>query len=222
MTTRPVYIACPEKGVYSLPVEFKWCSGLTMSDKQNNAESLRSAAEAQIGQRVMEISTRGRDEYGQALSAMNMNLILITGGQPCNVNLEAYYQASKVFEHGGPHRDLIARSAFEAKADPRLKESGALKGFQAVGRFFPAEEVGDRFYNWIYAISLMRAPRALIDVVGNCNAFTDIAFNPGKGVATQAKACAICNRLIAMGKLDETVKDYDAFVSLLETIIAKD
>lgn len=219
MAIRPVFIACPEKGAYSVPVEFKWHGGQTMEDKQINAENLRSAAETQIGQRVLEVSTRGRDDHGRALSAMNMSIVLINAGQPFTVNLEAFYQASKVFERGGPHRDLLMRSAFEAKIDPRLKESGTLKGFKAIGRFFPAEEVGDTYYNWLYAMSLMRSPRALIDVVAGWNAFTDIAFNPEKGLASQAKACAICNRLIAMDKLDETIKDYDVFALLLETAV---
>ena len=40
--------------------------------------------------------------------------------------LECVFQGSKVFENGGPYRDLVLNSPYKAKKAKRLKESGKL------------------------------------------------------------------------------------------------
>ena len=47
--------------------------------------------------------------------------------------MEAAFQGSKVFEQGGPYRDMYGLSGREIKRDERLKGSGELTKFNFLG-----------------------------------------------------------------------------------------
>lgn len=130
-------------------------------------------------------------------------------------SLECAYQASKVFELGGPYVDLLDAPSIDAKRDPRLTRSGRLVGF----RFFGVDwelEPKTAFYDWLYINALHKQP-ALAEEVISYRAFTDIAFNPEKSVNCQAYAAALYASLRGRGLLTaDVLKDKCAFLSIVD------
>ena len=92
--------------------------GWRLSQKKKNVARLHEA----LGGECLEVSTKSDVVIGTKLSAFNLKLDGHT--------LENIFQSSKVFENGGPYRDLLNVSPKEAKRDQRLKSSGNLKGFE--------------------------------------------------------------------------------------------
>ena len=91
-----------------------------------------------------------------------------------NFSVESAYQASKVFEKGGPYLDLLNLSSTEAKTDLRLKNSGLLTGFRFEGDNFPVTSAPN-FYDYLYIRSLLTfTDRYLLKTY---DGFTDIAFS---------------------------------------------
>ena len=98
--------------------DFEWAGGFAVSQKKKNVARLHEA----LGGECLEVSTKSDVVIGTKLSAFNLKLDGHT--------LENIFQSSKVFENGGPYRDLLNVSPKEAKRDQRLKSSGNLKGFE--------------------------------------------------------------------------------------------
>jgi type I restriction enzyme M protein len=72
---------------------------------------------------------------------------LITTKTEKKYSVESAFQASKVFEFGGPYKDILDKTSREAKKDPRLKNSGKLKFFNFGNRKFELVPT-TYFYNW--------------------------------------------------------------------------
>lgn len=170
---------------------FEWFSGFAVSQKQKSIDSLHNAILKIDGSaNPLEISTKSKNPLGFKLSAFNLKLDGYT--------LENIFQSSKVFAGGEAYRDLLEVSPKDAKKDPRLKNSGALKSFDYNGEVFPLFPK-TVFYDYIYIKSVKQSlTTEEINNIKEYNYFTDIEFNPNKSINTQAKSVAIIRLMLDM------------------------
>lgn len=199
MAKRLVYVPNLHGNVLVAPfeIEFTWAPGLATSQKQKNIRALHEAAGKRNLPKVLEISTKSENATGVALSAFNLQLVLHSGVKG---SVESIFQASKVFEHGGPYLDLLSKGSRAAKTDERLKSSGQLIGFQLEGDDWPLQPT-TVFYDWLYLKALVQNPE-LANELSNFDGFTDIEFNPQRSLNCQAASAAL---YVALLKRDEPV-----------------
>lgn len=117
-------------------------------------------------------STKGNIDKKKAISAMHRKLEKIDGKRvthldinirnpnalakklaPYQISLRDYkvesiYQASKIFDHGGPYNDLEKVSVADALNDPRIKDSGNVVDFFYNGEYW--ERNSEYFYDFLY------------------------------------------------------------------------
>ncbi|HDR9473301.1 DarT1-associated NADAR antitoxin family protein [Burkholderia multivorans] len=196
-------------------VEFQWFPGMAKSQAQKSIDSLHEQARKQLHvDRVLEISSKSRDDDGVRLSAFN--LMIKTVRYEREFSLECAYQASKVFQRGGPFKDLLKVKSIDAKRDPRLNQHGRLIKFQFFGTDWPLEP-RTAFYDWLYINALHKKPE-LAEVVLAYRAFSDIAFNPERSINCQAYAAALYVSLHARGLLtDRVLRDREEYLSVINT-----
>ena len=191
-----------------IEVEFKYYSGFAISQKQKSINSLHESIKSiDNALRVLEVSTKSTSMLGVSLSAFNLKFFDINTGN--NYPLENIFQSSKVFERGGPYRDLLYVHPREAKRDERLKLSGRLIHFDHCGVIWDIEPK-TMFYDWIYISSLYRN-KDLSEKILEYNAFTDIEFNHENSINCQARAAAIFVSLEKNGMLDSVLKNQNEF-----------
>jgi len=177
-----IYFGIRNNHVITKTAIFEWFSGFAVSQKQKSIASFHKSIES-AGFRPLEVSTKSTVNLGQKLSAFNLTL---------NGNcLECIFQSSKVFQNGGPYEDILNMSPKDAKRDPRLKESGALRCFrynEEDWELLPKT----LFYDYIYyqAVRATLSEEELQELT-EYNAFTDIEFNSAKSINTQARAIAL-------------------------------
>ncbi|WP_212745072.1 hypothetical protein [Hydrogenophaga sp. 2FB] len=169
-------------------ISFSWSAGMSVKQAQKSIDSLHEAAKQRMKvDKVLEISSKSKDPKGVRLSAFN--LMIKTRKYSQTFSVECAYQSAKVFERGGPYKDLREKTSREAKLDPRLKTSGDLVKFQ----LFDAEwglEPKTAFYDWLYINALHNEPE-LAEYVLQHRAFSDIAFNPERSLNCQAYSAAL-------------------------------
>lgn len=190
MAERPVFVPSltGPSLVWRHDVDFLWHAGMSVKQAQKSIDSLHEAAKARLHvDKVLEISTRSKDALGVKLSAFN--LMIKTKKYDQEFSVECAYQSSKVFEHGGPYKDIRSMTSREAKGDPRLKESGRLIGFQLFNVDWPLEPKS-AFYDWLY-VNALHLHRDLAEHVLLYRGFTDIAFNPQRSLNCQAYSAAL-------------------------------
>lgn len=213
MATRPVFVPqiAARTFVREVPVEFTWVPGMAVSQKQKSIESLHQAAQRQLGvTSVLEISSKSQEPLGVQLSAFNLRLNLKDGRRAA---VEVAYQASKVFEHGGPFLELMSGTSRDAKGDERLRSSGRLLEFRFEGEGWPLEPP-TAFYDWLYLKALEANP-TLATQLASHGAFTDIEFNPEKSINCQARSAALYVALGQAGRLEEALGSPESFRQLL-------
>ena len=171
---------------------------------------MHAAAAGHGYERVLEISTKSDDYIGRALSAFNLSVKLSGTGEMATV--EGLFQGSKVFESGGPYRDLYRAPGREAKRDPRIRNSGRLIGFDLNGTEWPLEPK-TAFYDWLYVASLIRNPELGLSLL-EFDGFTDVEFNPARSINCQAHSAALFVALHRDGRLPETPPTKDTFLAL--------
>jgi len=119
MAERPVFIPAP-KGpnlVRKYLVVFHWHAGMSVKQAQKSIDSLHDAAKKELHvDDVLEISSKSKDPLGVKLSAFNLMIHTMKYKQAFSV--ECAYQSAKVFEHGGPYKDILYMTSREAKGDP--------------------------------------------------------------------------------------------------------
>lgn len=212
MAKRPVFIAIDTPPYFSdVKTDFVYAPGFSVVQKQKCIESLHERfLESHPNERILEVSSKSKEELGVNLSAFNL-MVETKNGKKYSV--EVAFQASKVFEHGGPYKDLIAKSSREAKKDPRLKSSGRLLYFYCGKRRFELSPT-TFFYNWLYVNTLHLHPELSSKVI--CyDAFTDIEFNPDRSINCQARSAALYVSLHRKGLLDIALKDRDSFLKVV-------
>lgn len=211
MAERPVFIPVTEGPalVRTKYIQFQWFPGMAVSQKQKSVDSLHAAARKSpdIG-KVLEVSSKSREELGVALSAFNLTFTTVKHNRTFSV--ECAYQGSKVFERGGPYVDMLGITSREAKKDERLRSSGRLIGF----RFFGTDwglEPQTAFYDWLYINALKKQPRVTEQLL-EYSAFTDIEFNPERSINCQAYSVALYISLHKRGLLEEATSSKEAFL----------
>ncbi len=215
MAERPVYIP-KETGLPFVIIKnimFDWFAGFSVSQKQKSIKSLHSSIEQNLGiSKTLEISSKSVESLGNALSSFNLKIRTVKKQRIFSV--ECAYQASKVFEFGGPYLDILDKTSREAKTDPRLKSSGKLIGF----RFYNVDwelEPKTAFYDWLY-LNALKKNFELTELMAYYSAFTDIEFNPMKSISCQARSAALYISLEKRSLLNEALSSKDNFLYILK------
>jgi hypothetical protein len=215
MATRPIFTPSLSGPflVSTELIEFHWFPGMAKSQAQKSIDSLHQKATERLHvDSVLEISSKSKDEDGVKLSAFN--LMIKTPRR--EYSLECAYQASKVFERGGPFKDLLDVKSIDAKRDPRLTQFGRLIKFQWYGKDWPLQP-RTAFYDWLYINALHRQPE-LAQIVLTYRAFSDIAFNPERSINCQAYAAALYVSLYERRLLtDQVLKNQDEYLRVIDT-----
>ena len=212
MAQRPVYVP-GKNGCFATTFtpEFTWNGGFAVSQKQKNIDALHAAFNRRFpDKKVLEISSKSRQELGIKLSAFNLKKYIPSLGK--TIPLECAFQGGKIFSDGGPYTDLYEATPRDAKRDPRLKSGGRLLSFYFEGKEMPLFPK-TAFYDWLYINALMENPE-LAEQVLEYDAFTDIEFNPEKSINCQAKATALFVAISDQGLLEQC-KDFETFAKLV-------
>ena len=216
MARRPVFIpepysAAPVRTAYT---DFTWHSGLALSQKRKSITALHDAAHTQLKLGpILEVSSKSAAPLGVALSAFNLT-IRVSGAKSA-LCVECAFQGSKVFELGGPYRDIFGKTARDAKRDPRLQSSGHLLRFHFMGRDWGLEPQS-AFYDWLY-INALSTRVDLIEQLTGYEAFTDIEFNPDRSINCQAYSVALFMSLQRSGMLARVTHDEDSFLDFVSS-----
>ncbi|ELO4019103.1 hypothetical protein QNE85_002258 [Vibrio fluvialis] len=210
MATRPIFIPKANViGVTEKMIEFQWHSGFATSQKQKSVEELHMVAKNNGLNSVLEASSKSLLELGVKLSAFN--LTIETKRNNNKFTVETAFQGSKVFEHGGPFKDLFGFDSLAAKKDLRLKQSGNLVSFEFFGMEFPLVP-RTYFYDWLYINALMQHSE-LTDQIMDFDGYSDIEFNPKKSINCQAHAIALFVSLVKNGVEAQEIKNPQEFLS---------
>lgn len=116
MAQRPIYIPMKDGPILvkTKMVEFQWVPGMSATQKQKSVDSLHQAAmELNDISSVLEVSSKSRLSIGIELSAFNLKFQTLKQNRTFCV--ECAFQGSKVFEKGGPFKDMFFMSARDAK-----------------------------------------------------------------------------------------------------------
>lgn len=212
MAKRPVFIPVATPPYFAdIETEFIFFPGFSISQKQKCINSLHEHyLYKHPSQKILEISRKSNDKLGVQLSAFNL---MIEPRSSAKFSVEAAFQSSKVFEYGGPYRDIRLKPSKEAKNDPRLKNSGDLKYFLYGNRRFELSPT-TFFYNWLYVNTLSLHSELSTQVI-KYDAFTDIEFNPERSINCQARSVALFVSLHRNGLLDIALKDKESFLSIV-------
>lgn len=217
MAVRPIFVPSPTGStlVRTHMIDFQWYPGMALSQAQKSVDSLHQEGRRALNvDRILEISSKSREALGVKLSAFNLMIRTVRYNR--EFSLECAYQASKVFERGGPFTDLLDRKSIEAKRDPRLNQFGRLIKF----RFFGSEwdlEPRTAFYDWLYLNALYKQPELAEEVI-TYRAFSDIAFNPERSINCQAYAAALYVSLHERGLLTPSLlKDKAAYLDVIKS-----
>lgn len=210
MATRPIFLPLKDAvvGAVDLFIEFDWHPGMAAAQRQKSIRSLHAAAGRAGLAPILEISSKSEIELGKALSAFNLSIT--TRRTKAIFTVETAFQGSKVFERGGPYRDLIGLDSRAAKKDLRLRESGNVVGFNFFGRAFPATP-RTFFYDWIY-INALKLNEGLASKIVAFNGFSDIEFNPEKSINCQARSAALYVSLVENGALLDALQSPEQFL----------
>lgn len=216
MASRPIFMPSTSGKllVKTHHINFEWFPGMAKSQAQKSIVSLHENAQRQIGvNKVLEISSKSLDALGVALSAFNLMIRTPKGDE---YSLECAYQSAKVFERGGPFRDLRQMRSVDAKRDSRLLQHGNLIKFSIYGMDWDLEP-RTAFYDWLYINALHKHPE-LAEQVLSYRAFSDIAFNPERSINCQAYAAALYVSLHERGLLSpDILKNKEAYLGVVRT-----
>lgn len=213
MASRPVFIVNQNKKdfVEEKNIIFEWFPGFSFTQKQKSVESLHYNIKSYNPElKVLEISSKSNEELGVLLSAFN--LIIETKNNK-KFSVETAFQASKVFQYGGPYLDLYEKTSKEAKKDPRIRNSGNLLYFQFFSRKWELEPK-TLFYDWLY-MNALSLNKDLSREILNYDGFTDIEFNPEKSINCQAKSAALYVALYKANLLNKALSSVDNYKEIM-------
>lgn len=216
MATRPIFFAdsAVDGLVTTVNVKFTWYAGMSIARRRMSSLSLQKAGrELYPKGRFLEVSRMSDNPLGTELSAFNLSYPegQRTFGRP----VECVFQSSKVFQRGGPFRDILDAEPGDAKRDERLQTSGRLIEFNLNGQIWSTTPLTS-FYDWIY-IRALNAHPTIADAVMAYDTFTDIAFNPAKSFSCQARTVALYVALRRREKLTEALASHEAFMGFSDT-----
>jgi len=201
MAQRPIYIPQFNNDflVKTEMVEFKYHSGFAVVQKQKSIGELHHSIQKTYGfDKVLEVSSKSKDDLGVALSAFN--LMITDKATKEKYSVECAFQSSKVFENGGAYIDLLQATSRQAKKDERLKNSGKLIRFEFHNTKWQLNPL-TAFYDWLY-VNALKQNTQYHDELMQYQAFTDIEFNPKKSINCQAYSIAMFVALAKRNLLD--------------------
>jgi len=216
MASRPLYFARSNGPllVETVLMDFTWHAGMAISQKQKSVKSLHDEAIAKgLCKCPLEVSSKSESTLGVGLSAFNLRATTQT--HKLTFTVETAYQSSKVFEFGGPYKELLSSSSREAKTDTRLKNSGALTCFRFFGEEWSLEPM-TAFYDWLYINALYKNPEAVSELP-MYDAFTDIEFNPEKSINCQAYSVALYKALDSRGLLHDALSTKKTYLEIISS-----
>ena len=216
MAKRPIFIPDYNKEslVTTLFVDFNWFPGLSITQKQKSIQSLHMSAQKKFHlNQILEVSSKSPNNLGVELSAFNLTIETVRLKKKFTV--ECAFQASKVFQNGGPYIDLLDKKSIEAKKDERIKTSGNLLRFSFYGQEWPIEPK-TAFYDWLYINALYQNDE-LTKQIESYDAFTDIEFNHEKSVNCQAYSIALFISLKRKNLLYFALKNKTNFISVISS-----
>ena len=191
-------------------VRFERHVGFASRQKKKSINDLHQVIRKKYGfKQVLELSSKSGNKLSFLLSPLSLRVADEHDGQQYSV--ENAFQASSVFEYGGPYTDLLDVPPRQAKKDERLMSSGELTGYNYFGMEWSTEPL-TAFYDWLYVNALKQNPQ-LHDEVMQYQAFTDITFNPKKSIHSAAYALAM---FVALNKREllDNIEDPAVFFNL--------
>lgn len=214
MATRPIFIVGEASNflVETKFLNFEWFPGFSVSQKQKSISAMHCAAKNKLQiEKILEISSKSLNSLGVELSAFNLKIT--TQKLQKSFSVECAFQASKVFENGGPFIDLLDKTSIEAKKDPRIKTSGKLLKFKFYNTAWSLEPK-TAFYDWLY-LNALHKNETLASSVLEYAAFTDIEFNHEKSINCQAYSAALYVSLYKKGLLDFSLASQENFLKTI-------
>ncbi|WP_085656448.1 hypothetical protein [Pseudomonas sp. B11(2017)] len=216
MAERPVFIPVLDVDclVRTTFISFDWFPGFSVAQKQRSISSLhKNISEKLKIDRILEISSKSASEEGVSASAFN--LMIQTKKYNKRFSVECAFQASKIFEGGGPFVDLLDRTSREAKKDERLKVSGRLKSFKFYQSIWPLEPK-TLFYDWLYINALSNNEKIARSIL-NYRCFTDIEFNHERSINCQAYSAALYVSLSERGLLEQALISPKKYIEIVSS-----
>lgn len=184
--------------------------GFATRQKKKTLNDLHRVIKKKYGfKNVLELSTKSGNKLSFPLSPYSLQ---ITNDNGQKSSVENAFQASKVFEQGGPYLDLLSEKPRQARKDDRLISSGELIGYDYFGMEWGVEPL-TTFYDWLYINALKQHPQLHEEVI-QYQAFTDISFNPKKSIHCAAYSLAM---FVALHKRDllQGVEDPGTFYDVV-------
>ena len=216
MAKRPVFIAKKnELGVQTEYIEFEWFSGMSIKQKQRSIHALHSEFYKKFSHyKVLEVSSKSEEKLGIELSAFNLKTKTV--GNNFEFSVETAFQSSKIFEHGGPYRDLLEKTSREAKMDNRLRTSGKLISFNFFGKNIPTKPM-TLFYDWLYINVLLKNDQYIHEIL-KYDSFTDIEFNFEKSINCQAYSAALFVSLVSNNISLERIREIEEYIKITNDV----
>ena len=208
MARRPVYYIDKNDNVQQRLIDFEWYPGFSITQKRKSIHSLHESISKTFNvskKIILEISTKSDNPIGRELSAFNLRV-------PYNnktYRVENCFQSSKVFQHGGPYRDLLEVDPLHIKKALKDRPTGNLVGFNYFDENWPLEPK-TLFYDWLYLQGIYYN-ELLREHIKKYVFFTDIEFNPKKSLNCQAKSAALYVSLHRKKILDISLKNKECY-----------
>jgi len=176
---------------------FEYEAGRDHVTQAKNSRSLIAAiSEIEPGARVIEVSTASSLPLGVRLSALNLLVDSVWGRH----SVEKVFQASKIFEFGGPFLEILDLPG-SPKSHPKLSTSGKLTGFVGPDGLQFVADGTSIFYDRLYVSALIQNS-VLLEEILNFDIFTDLRFTKrvkgfvsNQPINTQARSCAIAKSI---------------------------
>ena len=194
------------------PVTFTWIKG----SKRQNIRAVHDAVHTTDPDvSILEVSSASVQPEGEGVSSLRLLLHLDSVAQ--DVPISTVFEATKVFEHGGPFADLLTCEPPKVHKDTRLRTSGELLRYSLEGNEYPTEPYMDSFFEWLYCRALKQFPEKA-EPLSRYNAFSDIAAaaDSKKYYGDSSRAAAIYVGLAAAGKLS-CIDSYELFIAEVYT-----
>lgn len=209
MAKRLYFIAKPSfQGlIVEKTIHFEYYRGQNLNQKHKSIESMHHAIRAfESGGKILEVSTVSPDPLGKKLAGV---FLLGKNENGSEVPVMTIFESAKVFERGGPYRDLLEKDPSEVAKDERLINSGRLLGFHYQNESYSLSP-RNLFFDWIYMSALYKE-KALHEEIAQYDIVTDIEYSMNNMFASSARACAYFISLSHAGLLDESMKNIDSF-----------
>jgi|LFRM01.1.fsa_nt_gb hypothetical protein len=209
MAKRLYFIAKPSyQGlIVEKTINFEYFRGQDPKQTEKSIESMQHAIKAyESGGKVLEVSKYSPSLLGKQLSSLNLEYENNEGRSYPVINI---FESSKVFENGGPYRDLLHVDLKDLDEDPRLKESGRLLGFHFEDEPYSLEP-RSLFFDYIY-ISALHQQKEIQEKLLEFDMISDVTYQMGKMFASSARACAYFISLKRTNKLESALESLDSF-----------